>query len=91
MVESCVVELESGAVEEVESAAESCGCCTGFSTAELGAVDVVAVDGLETAAGCVWLWTLSLIGEVGESRSREPEESLVRFFFKNPRVGIEAF
>jgi hypothetical protein len=33
----------------------------------------------------------SLTGEVGESRSREPEESFVLFFFKNdPRVGIRA-
>lgn len=32
---------------------------------------------------------VSLTGEVGESRSREPAESFVLFFFKNdPRVGI---
>ena len=33
---------------------------------------------------------VSLIGDVGESRSLEPDESFVLFFFKNPRVGIEA-
>jgi hypothetical protein len=32
----------------------------------------------------------SLMGEVGESRSLEPLASFVRFFFRNPRVGIEA-
>lgn len=32
----------------------------------------------------------ALMGDVGESRSLEPVESFVRFFFKNPRVGIEA-
>ena len=30
----------------------------------------------------------SLVGDVGESRSREPDESLVRFFLRKPRVGI---
>jgi hypothetical protein len=29
-----------------------------------------------------------LMGEVGESRSLEPFESLVRFFLRKPRVGI---
>ena len=33
---------------------------------------------------------VSLIGEVGESRSREPVESFVRFFLRKPRVGIRA-
>ena len=33
---------------------------------------------------------VSLIGDVGKSRSLEPDESFVLFFFKNPRVGIEA-
>jgi hypothetical protein len=33
---------------------------------------------------------VSLTGEVGESRSRDPVESFVRFFFRNPRVGIDA-
>ena len=33
---------------------------------------------------------VSLMGEVGESRSREPAESFVRFFLRNPRVGIDA-
>lgn len=32
----------------------------------------------------------SLMGEVGESRSLEPVESLVRFFLRNPRVGMGA-
>ena len=31
---------------------------------------------------------LSLMGEVGESRSLEPFESFVRFFLRKPRVGI---
>jgi hypothetical protein len=34
---------------------------------------------------------VSLMGEVGESKSlEEPVESFVRFFLRNPRVGIEA-
>jgi hypothetical protein len=33
---------------------------------------------------------VSLMGDVGESRSREPVESFVRFFLRNPRVGIRA-
>lgn len=33
---------------------------------------------------------VSLMGEVGESRSLEPLESFVRFFLRNPRVGIKA-
>lgn len=32
----------------------------------------------------------SLMGEVGESRSREPVEPFVRFFLRKPRVGIRA-
>lgn len=32
----------------------------------------------------------SLTGDVGESRSFEPDESFVLFFFRNPNVGIEA-
>lgn len=58
------------------------GCCC---------AEVVAAAGVEVAAGCVWFWMLSLIGDVGESRWWEPPESLVRFFFRNPRDGIEAF
>jgi len=50
---------------------------------------------LTTEARCVLLvvgkrGALSLTGEVGESRSREPVESFVRFFLRNPRVGIRA-
>ena len=33
---------------------------------------------------------VSLTGEVGLSRSFEPVESFVRFFLRNPRVGIGA-
>lgn len=31
---------------------------------------------------------VSLMGDVGESRSLEPPESFVRFFLRNPRVGM---
>lgn len=31
---------------------------------------------------------VSFVGEAGESRSREPLESFVRFFLRKPRVGI---
>jgi hypothetical protein len=33
---------------------------------------------------------LGTTGDDGESRSLEPDESFVRFFFKNPRVGMKA-
>jgi len=33
---------------------------------------------------------VSLTGEVGESRSLEPDESFVRFFLRNPRLGMGA-
>jgi hypothetical protein len=76
-----------GAVDATE-AAEDSGCCAGFSTAELGAEALVTeVVAVEIAAGCVWF---SLTGELGESKSFDPDESFVRFFFKKPRVGIEA-
>lgn len=65
--------------------------CADFS-ADAGAEDVVGVGVVVVvAAGCVWVWLLSLIGDVGESRSLEPDESFVRFFFRKPRDGIEAF
>ena len=33
---------------------------------------------------------LSLTGDVGELGSFEPDESFVLFFFRKPRVGMEA-
>lgn len=33
---------------------------------------------------------VSLTGDVGESRSLDPDESFVRFFLRNPRFGIGA-
>lgn len=43
-------------------------------------LETVGVTGLE----------VSLTGDVGESRSLEPVESFVLFFFKKPSDGIEA-
>ena len=91
----CVV---TGAAAAGSAATGSCGLDSGcFSTAELGAELPVAVEpedgavAVEIADGCVWLLCplLSLIGEVGESRSLEPPESFVLFFFRKPRVGIK--
>ena len=31
---------------------------------------------------------VSLTGEIGESRFAEPDESFVRFFLRNPRLGM---
>jgi hypothetical protein len=38
--------------------------------------------------GVTGLVTVELLVEVGELSSFEPVDSLVRFFFKNPKVGI---
>ena len=55
---------------------------------------VVLVEDEGTAVGVTGVVevSFSLVGDEGESmlRSREPDESFVRFFFKNPKDGIEA-
>ena len=61
---------------------ESAGCAAELSwggDACDAAVGVVADVGAEKL--------LSLIGDVGESRSLVPDESFVLFFFRNPSYG----
>ena len=62
-------------VADMESAAAGLTAC---EPTEVGLVEADAVE------------VLSLTGDVGESGSLEPDESFVRFFLRNPRVGIEA-
>lgn len=65
---------------------EICGAkCGSDSTGSAALVlELVAVLESELATGDV------RVGEVGESKSLEPVESFVRFFLRNPRVGIKA-
>ncbi len=75
---ACVADMESAAGFAAGLACDGEAC----EPAEVGLVGADAVE--------VVVVVPSLVGDVGESRSFEPDESFVRFFLRKPRVGIEA-
>ena len=61
-----------------------------------GAVDCVEMEVIELLKPLEDVGVIGLLGwveveaEVGEARSFCPGDSLVRFFFRNPKVGLES-
>jgi hypothetical protein len=88
------IESAGGTLFGDDEAAAGCEDCTGAPDSpaldgrlavEEKAVPVLECVGVMGVVVCV----VSLMGDEGESRSREPE-SFVRFFLRKPRVGIKA-
>lgn len=86
LVEDCIDSV-GGAV--VESVALEEFARLDWTVELVGTADRDSPPGAEeVVVGCTG--ELGTTGEDGESRSLEPDESFVRFFFKNPRVGMKA-
>lgn len=68
------------------------GVLSEFSDGLYGAVDCDEIEGMEpfkplADVGVTGL-AVELVFEVGELKSFEPVDALVRFFFRNPKLGI---